>query len=61
MGKKSDNPSLLDPVKLGDLQLKNRVALAPESDPATWHSGTHGAEGYTDYPNHAPRSAEANR
>ena len=26
--------------------------LAPEGDPATWYSGVHAAEGYTDYPEH---------
>ncbi len=27
--------------------------LAPESDPATWYSGAHAAEGYTDFPTDA--------
>jgi 2,4-dienoyl-CoA reductase-like NADH-dependent reductase (Old Yellow Enzyme family) len=37
------NPDLVE-------RLRHGWPLAPEGDPATWYSGTHAAEGYTDYP-----------
>jgi 2,4-dienoyl-CoA reductase-like NADH-dependent reductase (Old Yellow Enzyme family) len=40
------NPDLVE-------RFRNGWPLAPESDPATWYSGAHAAEGYTDYPAHA--------
>jgi N-ethylmaleimide reductase len=40
------NPDLVERFRHG-------WPLAPESDPATWYSGTHTAEGYTDYPAYA--------
>lgn len=39
------NPDLVERFRHGH-------ALAPDSDPSTWYSGTHAAEGYTDYPTH---------
>ena len=47
------NPDLVERFRHGR-------PLAPESDPATWYSGTHAAEGYTDYPEHAA-TVEASR
>jgi len=41
------NPDLVERFRHG-------WPLAPEGDPATWYSGTHAAEGYTDYPEHTP-------
>ena len=38
------NPDLVERYRHGR-------PLAPESDPATWYSGDHAAEGYTDFPN----------
>ena len=35
------------------------TALAEESDPSTWYSGVHAAEGYTDYPTHAREEVDA--
>ena len=37
------NPDLVERFRQG-------LALAPESDPSTWYSGEHAAEGYTDFP-----------
>ena len=41
------NPDLVERYRRG-------WPLAPESDPSTWYSGQHGAEGYTDFPNYSP-------
>jgi 2,4-dienoyl-CoA reductase-like NADH-dependent reductase (Old Yellow Enzyme family) len=42
------NPDLVERFRQG-------WPLAPESDPATWYSGTHAAEGYTDFPAYASK------
>jgi 2,4-dienoyl-CoA reductase-like NADH-dependent reductase (Old Yellow Enzyme family) len=42
-----NNPDLVE-------RFRNGWLLAAESNPATWYSGTHGAEGYTDYPHYSP-------
>lgn len=43
------NPDLVD-------RLRNGWPLAPDSDPSTWYSGTHAAEGYTDFPTYGTAS-----
>ena len=41
------NPDLVE-------RYRNSWPLAGDGDPATWYSGSHSAEGYTDYPNYSP-------
>jgi len=41
------NPDLVE-------RYRNHWPLAGDGDPATWYSGSHAAEGYTDYPSYSP-------